>query len=281
MTSAPVVDAHQHLFDISSLDYAWMDAAPVQLRRSFGAAELDGALVGTGVHSTIVVQATSGSAETEWLLGISAQPGPIVGVVGWVDLTSPGIADNIARLRNGDGVLLGVRHQINGEPDAEWVLRPDVIRGLRAVCEAGLPFDLLVRPEQWDSGLELARQMPELQIVLDHAGSPALLGEPSVEWSRWIVRMAEYENVTCKVSGLVGRGDPRASIDRIRRSIDTFSPQRSMVGSDWPVSTLAGSYSEVWWTIGEAIDSLSGAESDDVLGLVATNVYGLTPRGNS
>ncbi|WIB70397.1 amidohydrolase family protein [Curtobacterium sp. MCBD17_026] len=275
-----IIDAHHHLWDPADRSYPWMDDSVAPIRRRFDVDDLIAAARGTDVTRTIVVQAVHDPGETAWLL---EQPEPVAGVVGWVDLTAPDVADRIAAVvarPGGDRLvgnrLVGIRHQAQDEPDPDWLARPEVVRGVRAVAAAGLVFDVLVRAREHRAALTLLDAVPEGSFVLDHAGKPDIAGgDPG--WPGRIDDFAARPNVTCKVSGLfteAGAEWRRQPVDRYARQvIECFGPERSLFGSDWPVSTLATTYDDVVLRTTEALGDLSPDERQAVLGGTAERTY--------
>src|SRR5215469_10375847 len=146
-----VIDAHHHVWDLAVRDQPWISGpAMAAIRRSFSLDDLRPHTAAAGVGATVLVQTVTVAAETPELLALAAADPLVAGVVGWTDLTSPAIADELARLAGGPGGrwLAGIRHQVQEEPDPDWLRRPDVIRGLRAVAAAGLAYDLVLLPHQ-------------------------------------------------------------------------------------------------------------------------------------
>ncbi len=275
-----MIDAHHHLWDLSRADYPWMAGdALAPIRRTFTVHDLEADLDANGVDATVVVQARSDTAETADLLRIG---GPIAGVVGWVDLTAPDVADAIAGLQHGPGGgrLVGIRHQVHDEPDPDWLLRDDVHRGLVAVRDAGLAFDLLVREPQLPAARAVAEEIPELRFVIDHLAKPGIAERELDAWSRAMAPFAKVPNVSCKVSGMVTEADwQRWTTDDLQPYVDLvlewFGPARLMFGSDWPVCLLAAPYAEVIAAARSLLDDLSSAEQAAVFGGTAIDVYGL------
>ena len=274
-----IIDAHHHLWDPTDRPYPWMDDSVAPIRRRFDVDDLRAATQDTGVTRTIVVQAVHDPGETVWLL---EQPAPVAGVVGWVDLTAPDVVDRIAAVRAlpGGDRLVGIRHLAQDEPDPDWLGRPDVTRGVRALADAGLVFDVLVRAREHTAALALIDTVPGASFVLDHAGKPSIdTGDPA-----WLGRMTDFAarpNVTCKVSGLFTEAGPDwrdRPVDRYAREVvEQFGPDRSLFGSDWPVSTLATGYADVVQRTTAALADLSTTEHDAVFGGTAERIY-LVPR---
>ncbi|PZE57833.1 amidohydrolase [Curtobacterium sp. MCLR17_044] len=275
-----IIDAHHHLWDPADRPYPWMDDSVAPIRRRFDVDDLRAAARSTDVTRTIVVQAVHDPGETAWLL---EQPEPVAGVVGWVDLTAPDVVDRIAALIAGSGGdrpastrLVGIRHQAHDEPDPDWLARPEVVRGVRAVAAAGLVFDVLVRAREHRAALALLDAVPEGSFVLDHAGKPDIAGgDPG--WAARIDDFATRPNVACKVSGLFTEAGPewrRQPVDRyVRAVVERFGPDRSLFGSDWPVSTLATTYDDVVRRTTDALADLTADERQSVLSGTAERTY--------
>jgi L-fucono-1,5-lactonase len=260
-----IVDAHHHLW---RGPLPWMSEDMAALRRPFGIDDYRAAA--RGVTSSVAVQADTSEEETRWLLST-----PVDAVVGWVDLTAPDVADRLAALA--DPRLAGIRHPVQSEPDPEWLLRADVRRGLRAVAAAGLRYDLLLVPRHLPAAARLARELPELPLVLDHGAKPPIAAGGWEPWSSDLAALAACEHVHCKLSGLVTEASwshwREQDVGRYaERLLDAFGPGRLMFGSDWPVCTLAASYAEVLELAQAAIGESDRAA---VFGGTARRFYGL------
>lgn len=273
-----IVDSHNHFWDPGRRTYPWMGRALDPIRRPFGPVDLAAAAEQAGVDRTVVVQTLSSSGETTEFLAMAAAHDLIAGVVGWVELMQTNVAAAIADLRAGEGgsKLVGVRHQVQDEVDPEWLLRPDVQRGLHAVEEAGLVFDLLVRPRELPAALEAARRHPRLRFVVDHAARPRIASGPKDhEWEDAMAPLADFPNVTCKISGLVTESGwalwrPSDLEPYITQVIEWFGPERCMFGSDWPICLMAAPYDRVLQTIKRIV-----GDNEDVFARTAMRVYRL------
>src|SRR5207245_1570506 len=171
-----IVDAHQHFWDPTRGDYPWMTDELAAIRRPFGPADLRPLLESRGVEATVLVQTRSSLEESREFLAIAAETEFIAGVVAWVDLTDATVGDTIAELqsRPGGERLVGIRHQVHDEADPQWLGRPDVRRGLRAVAQTGLDYDLIVRSREMAAALDLARELPDMRFVCVHRAQPSL-----------------------------------------------------------------------------------------------------------
>ena len=275
-----VIDAHHHVWDLTVRDQEWIsgpELAPI--RRSFGPDDLRPLAAAAGVTATIVVQTVTVPEETPELLALADSDPLVAGVVGWTDLTAPDVADTLARLRGlpGGDRLVGIRHQVQGEPDPDWLRRPDVLRGLRAVAAAGLVYDLLVLPHQLPAAAHAAAAVPELEFVLDHAGKPPVASGLLEPWEGAVRALAARANTACKLSGLVTEAAPGAGqadfAPYARVILDAFGPGRTMFGSDWPVCLLAAGYPEVLDLAAALVPGLDEAERAAVFATTAARVY--------
>jgi L-fuconolactonase len=278
-----VVDAHHHLWDLGVRDQDWITGpALAPLRRDFLLADFQPLADANGVAASVVVQTVTVPGETPELLTLAAASDLIVGVVGWADLTDPGIAERIAALTAmpGGAKLVGLRHQVQSEPDPDWLTRPDVLRGLAAVAEAGLVYDLVITAGQLPAAARAAAAVPGLRFVLDHLGKPPIASGRTEPWAADLRRLAGLPNTVGKLSGLVTEADwDRWQVTDLRPytdvALDAFGPDRLMFGSDWPVCTLAAGYGDVLETARGLTAGLSPAERAAVFYGTATAVYRL------
>ncbi|MGW1126115.1 amidohydrolase family protein [Streptomyces sp. NPDC002526] len=278
-----VVDAHHHVWDLAVRDQDWITGeALAPLRRDFTLEDLEPEARAAGVSATVLVQTVTVAGETPEFLALADRSELVAGVVGWTDLTAPDIADTLAALRElpGGDRLVGLRHQVQSEPDPEWLLRPDVLRGLAAVAAAGLVHDLVILPHQMPAATRAAAALPGLVFVLDHAGKPPVATGRTRPWADDLRAFAALPNTVCKLSGLVTEADwgtwtPDGLRPYAETVIDAFGPGRLMFGSDWPVCRLAATYTEVLDTARALIQDLGEDERAAVLATTAERVYGL------
>ncbi|WP_424536041.1 amidohydrolase family protein [Sphaerisporangium viridialbum] len=279
-----MIDAHHHLWDTTRRHYPWMAGeALAPLRRPYGIGDLRRETEAAGVERTVLVQTVAAVEETEeFLATAAASDGLIAGVVGWVDLTDPGVADVLMRLRTGPGgeLLVGVRHPVQDEEDPAWLARPDVRHGIRAVGQAGLAYDLLVLTPQLPAARDVVRDLPGVRFVLDHAAKPPIASGVTEPWASEIKALAESPNVTCKLSGLVTEATwtdwdaPRIApyADHV---LSCFGADRVMFGSDWPVCELAATYTQVTALAHHLATNLTRSEHTQLFTTTARTVYAL------
>lgn len=272
-----MIDAHHHLWDPSRHDYPWMAGQALEpIRRPYTVDDLHAVTKAVGVKATVLVQTVSSEAETrEFLETATAEP-MIAGVVGWVDLTAPDVADRLAAF---EGPLVGIRHQVQDEPDPEWLMRPEVLRGLAAIGEAGLVYDLLIKPPQLAAALAAASALPDQVFVLDHAAKPPIVSGEWQPWADGVAALGALENVYCKLSGLVTEADwADWKVGQLTRwaehVLESFGAARVMFGSDWPVCELAAAYEVVVDTAFSLTGSLSDAERLSFFDGTARRAYG-------
>jgi L-fuconolactonase len=285
MNESPMrIDAHHHVWDLTVRDQPWTAQLPV-LRRTFTIDDLRPHLGAHDIAATVVVQTITVPDETPELLALAATEPLVAGVVGWTDLTSPAIGDELARLRAlpGGNALVAIRHQVQEEPDARWLCRPEVRRGLAAVAAAGLSYDLVITAGQLPAVLDTVRALPDLRFVLDHGGKPRIAAGELEPWRGQIAELARCANATVKLSGLVTEAAHDAwTVDALRPYADalleSFGPARVMYGSDWPVCLLAASYDRVIEAADGLTAGLASSERADVFGATAVRSYGLDVR---
>jgi L-fuconolactonase len=279
---APVIDAHHHFWDPTQFTYPWMEGdALAPIRRAFGAADLAPLLVANGVDASIVVQCCSSVEETEAMLAMAAQTPFVVGVVGWIDLTQDSAAATLDRLQSRpDGrKLVAIRHQVHDEDDPRWLARDDVKRGLTAVFDHGLAYDLLVRSRELPAAIEVARALPQGRFILDHAAKPPIASGFDAEWAARVTELAACPNVWCKVSGLVTEAAWQGwTVKQLRPAVqharNVFGEDRLMFGSDWPV--LSADYGAVKAAAETCLAPLSDAARARIFGANAVRAYALS-----
>ena len=279
------VDAHHHMWDLAVRDQPWLATPDIAdtLYRTFTLDDLAPLASNAGIDASVLVQTITVPEETPEFLAL-AEASPLVrAVTGWTDLTAPDVAETLRALKEGAGGrwLKGIRHQVQGEPNPEWLIRDDVLRGLKAVGEAGLLYELLTYPHQLPAAIGAARELPGTSFVLDHCSKPPITTGDLEPWATGLRELAALPNVTCKLSGLVTEASKDWTVEDLRPYVeivlDAFGPDRLMFGSDWPVCLLHASYEQVVTATEELVGGLSAAEQEAVFGGTAARVYGITP----
>ena len=281
--NTPVVDAHHHFWTPGRYDYYWMGGPELEsIRTSFRPADLQPLLTAAGVDYTVLVQTVPSVEETREFLEIARDTPFVAGVVGWVDLTDPAVDSTLAELKMGPGgeYLVGIRHMVHDEPDARWLLRPDVQRGLQAVAHADLAYDLLLRPRELSAALEVVQAHLHLRFVIDHLAKPEIASGLIADWAEAIAPFGEQSHVMCKLSGMVTEANwatwtPDNLRPYVRTALDVFGTDRVMFGSDWPVSVLAAQYGRVKSALEAALPPLSAAQQAAIFGGNAIRFYQL------
>jgi len=287
----PIVDAHHHVWDLAARPQPWLDTSPAlaTLRRNFLLPELLPQAATAGVTATVVVQTVTAPAETPELLALAAAGQLVAGVVGWTNLGAPDVADAIGRLRvlPGGRFLTGIRHPLLTETDPDWLNRVEIMRGLSVLADAGLTFDLVLRPDQLPAAVRTATAVPGLTFVLDHLGNVAIQPMPDPAWVSGFAALARLPNTVCKLSGIFSNptpprdsqasdADPVAQLrPYLHLALDAFGPDRLLFGSDWPVCTLGASYGDVVSSVLALTAELGDAERAAILGGTARAVYHL------
>jgi L-fuconolactonase len=279
----PVIDAHQHFWTVARGDYGWLTPELGPIYRDFGPADLKPLLTAAGITHTVLVQAAPTVAETRFMLDIARDTGFVAGVVGWVDMEAADAPAQIAALQKA-GKLCGIRPMIHDIPDPAWMLRPSLDRAFRAVIDADLTFDALVRPVHLPHLRALRDRYPALRIVIDHGAKPEIANwtpgdEAFRSWARDLSALARDANTFCKMSGLIteARRDwrPEQIFPYLGALIAACPAERLLWGSDWPVVTLAGSYAAWHDTTMQWLTKRHTDERTAILGDTATRAYRL------
>jgi L-fuconolactonase len=273
------IDSHQHFWRYSPAEYSWIGAGMERIARDCLPVDLAAAARPEGVVGSVAVQARQSLEESRWLLEFAATDPFVRGVVGWVDLRSASVGDDLARLSTQDK-FVGVRHVVQDEADPRFLLGPEFVRGLRLLPRFGLTYDLLLYPPQLPAAVELAGLLPEQPFVLDHLAKPRVKAGEITSWQRDIEALARHPNVCCKLSGLVTeaawRGwQPSDFTPYLDVALAAFGPDRLMFGSDWPVCLVAADYAEVAGIIRDFLGRLSPSEREAIWSGTARRFYGL------
>ncbi len=271
------IDSHQHFWKYDPREYPWIDDAKVALRGDYLPADLAREQGATGYDGSIVVQARQTLEETRWLLELAEKDPRIHGVVGWVDLQSPAVRDQLATFA-AHPKLVGVRHVVQDEPDDRFMLRPEFLRGIAALAEFALAYDILIFPKQIPAAIELARRFPSQPFVLDHIAKPFIKDHLLSPWAEQIRELAACSNLHCKVSGMVTEADwrgwkPADFTPYLEVVLAAFGPSRLMIGSDWPVCLLAADYGAVMGLAQDYFARLSPEDQRKVFGANALAFY--------
>ena len=271
------IDAHHHLWRYEPAAFGWIDPVSA-IARDFSAADLDRLRRDCRIDATIAVQARQCDDETGFLLACAADNPWIVGVIGWIDLRAPDIDRLIAAQQS--PLVVGYRHVVQDEDDSRFLLRDDVVRGVRAVATRGLAFDLLVDHSQLAHVPRFLDRVAGGRFVLDHAAKPDIRGGGWQPWADRIAAVADYPHIWCKISGLVTEADHAAWLpEHLERYLDhvlaQFGPERLIWGSDWPVCTLAASYRAVVDVVQAYVDRQCPAAHDAIFGGNAVAAYAL------
>jgi L-fuconolactonase len=276
-----VIDAHQHFWQRElPFDYCWLDTpdhAPIC--RDFLPEDLTPHLANAGVEKTVFVQTQHNLDENRWAFELAAEHDFIAGIVGWVDLASQRCEEQVLEFQN-HPKFVGVRHITQDEPDDDFIVRPDVVRGLHVLERHGVPFDLLFYVKHLRHAATLARELPALPMVIDHLAKPRIKEHVTAGWIDDIRAAARFPNIYCKLSGMVTEADwnawkPADLKPYVETVLEAFGPERCMYGSDWPVCELAASYEQVHAALVEVLGPLSEDETARIFGGTAKEFYKL------
>jgi L-fuconolactonase len=264
------IDAHQHFWIYNSNEYGWIDDSMSAIRRDFLPEHLQPELARNGFDGSVVVQTRQTLEETRWLLELAGRSREIVGVVGWVDLCSPEVEAQLAEFAK-NPKMVGIRHIVQAEPDERFLLRPDFLRGVAALEQFDLAYDILIYTRHLPIAVEFVERFPRQRFVLDHLAKPPIKSGEIKLWADGIRRLAAFPNVFAKLSGLVTEADwqrwkPEDIAPYLDVAFECFGPNRLMIGSDWPVSLVASDYARVVDVVKDYLHRQSATVREAVLG---------------
>jgi L-fuconolactonase len=273
------IDSHQHFWKYDKTEYGWIDDTMAVLRKNHLPETLQPILETNKFVGTVAVQARQTLEETRWLLSMADQYDFIKGVVGWVDLRSENLSEQLHEF-TGHEKFVGVRHVVQDEADEIFMLRPDFQRGIAALSEYNLTYDILIFSGQLNQAVELVKNFPNQTFILDHIAKPLIKEGIQKPWQEQIHTLASIENVCCKVSGLVTEAGWNSwtyedFVPYLEVVFTAFGSKRILFGSDWPVCTVAATYDEVYNIVSKFIKSFSEDDRGAIFGNNAVRFYGL------
>jgi L-fuconolactonase len=275
------IDSHQHFWSYDERQYPWIPKGS-PLHRDWLPNDLSPLLANAGLEDCIAVQARQTVEESRWLLTLADHAPIIKGVVGWVDLQSERVEEQLEELSK-HPKFVGVRHVVQDEPDVNFMLRPNFLRGIDRLKPFNLTYDILIYPKQLSAALELIKRFPEQPFVLDHIAKPFIKAGTLSPWQEQIRELAKASNLFCKVSGMITEADhANWKLSDFKPYLDVvfeaFGVDRLMYGSDWPVCLLAGSYERVFGLVEDYTRPLSQEARAGFLGDNAARFYRIVGR---
>jgi len=274
-----IKDSHQDFWQPGRFDYPWMNSSLGVLYRDYLPDQLEPILGQNGVGKTVVVQASNSVEESRWLLNLADEHPFIAGVVGWVDLGSDDVDRQLDELVP-HPKFKGVRHLVESEPADDWLIQPQVLRGLKRLSTYGVSYDLLVHTRHLKYIQKVVDACPDLKLVIDHMAKPPIANGEIETWRQELRQVAANEQIYCKLSGLVTeanwtswtKSDLRPYVDC---ALELFGSSRLLFGSDHPVCLLAAPYEQVLASFRELLNELSDDEEQKIFGSNAAEFYGL------
>lgn len=274
-----IIDTHHHFWKYSAAEYGWISDEMKSIRRDFLPADLKKTLDGAGVSGAVSVQARTTVEESDWLLSMAEKHDFLHGVVGWVPLTESDVDKHLERLAQ-HKKFKGVRHVIQGEPDDNYILRPDFNAGIKKLLKYKLRYDILIFERHLKPSIRFVDQHPNQMFILDHVAKPKIKERILSPWREDMIELGKRPNVYCKISGMITEADwAKWSSADLAPYLDTalqaFGPKRLMFGSDWPVMLVAGQYKPWVDLVKQTIKRYSTAEQEQILSKNAIEAYGL------
>lgn len=273
------IDSHQHFWIYDSVRDSWITDDMAVLRADYMPSTLLPELQQHHFDGCVVVQSDQSPAENLFQLKNAENHSFVKGVVGWVDLQAVAIEDQLADLKQ-HAKLKGFRHILQGEKDRALMLKPEFLNGISKLQAHGYTYDILIFPDQLKYATELAIKFPDQPFVLDHIAKPDIKAGTIEEWKKDIIALADCQNVSCKVSGMVTEADWKHWTEAdftpyLDVVFEAFGIERVMYGSDWPVCLVAASYQQTLGLMEVYTSQLSSVEQGLFWGGNATKFYNL------
>jgi len=252
MIDFPITDTHVHLLDQSRFKYSWASGAP-KLGRDWTIHDLETAAKPYVIENIVFVEVDvdypQHMDEAAWVQELATSDSRLKGCVAALPLEQGAKLEADIEKLSSLPVVRGIRRLIQNQSDPEFVLRPDVIAATKLLPKYNLSFDICIYHHQFGNVIEFVRRCPEVSFILDHIGKPGIRDRSMEPWRRHIRELSQLPNVMCKLSGVTTEADHenwtreqlRPYIDHV---IDSFGFNRIMYGGDWPVSELAGKYTD-------------------------------------
>ncbi len=274
------IDSHQHFWTFDPIRDSWITDDMSVIQRNFYPEDLQPTLQQNSIDACVAVQADQSLTETRFLLDLAAKNSFVKAVVGWIDLQANDIDEQLSEWKS-EKKLAGFRHVLQAEPDIEYMLRPNFLRGISKLKKYGFTYDILIFPKHLATAQKFVAQFSDQPFVLDHIAKPYIKAGLIDEWERDIRNLSKFENLQCKVSGIITEADWKAwTYEQIKPYLDvvfdTFGTGRIMFGSDWPVCLVAGEYSQVNGIIETYTKDFSASEKAKIFGENAARFYGIS-----
>ena len=273
-----VIDSHQHFWKYNPERLSWISEEMAAIQKDFLPDNLKDVLLKNKVYGCVTVQVDQNEEETNWMLSLAEEHPFIKGIVGWVDLQAPNIIERLQYFSSFPK-LKGFRHILQNE-EPSFLQQPSFVRGISYLKNFNFTYDILIYPQHLKAALELVKKFPKQKFVINHLGKPAIAKGHYCGWEKDIKSLSEFENVYCKISGMVTEANWNTwTSENLRPYLDTvvktFNTKRIMFGSDWPVCLLAASYGNWLQTVQQYFSSFSKNEQEDFFSGNAKQFYNL------
>lgn len=277
-----IIDAHQHIWDPSRVNYDWLGPEFEVLNRTFTFDELKPQLHESGVTNTVIVQSADNHEDTTLMLESAAVNKEISAIVGYLPLDKPAVVEKILPEWLENPLFVGVRNLIHTKDDPNWLLQDQVLESLSLLEHAGYTLDIVaVFPRHINLIPTISDKFPNLNMVIDHLGKPPSGKDEFISWKEQIRVAAQNPRVYAKVSGLYGspKDSPNETAQTFQQAfnhvLSEFGSQRLMYGGDWPINLLDGGYAKSWAVFKDLVHELDHIDQDEIFSQTAIRFYGI------
>jgi L-fuconolactonase len=275
------IDSHQHFWNYDPKVHIWMDDRMGVIKKDFLPADLKTELDKANLDGCVAVQASQTEEENHFLINLAARNDFIKGIVGWVDLKADNLEERLNYYKKFE-IIKGFRHVIHDEPDVDFMLDSRFMGGVKLLKEYNYTYDLLIYPIHLENTMKFVNALPDQKFVIDHIAKPTIQTGANKEfWKEQLQLIAENPNLYIKVSGMVTEAKwnhwtYEDFVPYLESIVESFSPERIMYGSDWPVSNLSSNYQSMYEIVKHYFSSFSTQDQAQVFGLTAKNFYNLS-----
>ncbi len=273
----PRIDSHQHFWYYDPNKHVWMNEQMEILKTDYLPTDLEPLLKSCDLDGCVAVQANQAEVENDFLLQLADKNDFIKGIVGWVDLRAKNLSERLEYYQKFSKIK-GFRHVIHDEPELNFMLQPAFMKGVSMLKKYGYTYDILIFAAHLPNTLKFVKNLPDQPFVIDHIAKPNIKAGEIDTWEKQLKKVASFENVYCKISGMVTEADwsswkKEDFTKYLDAVVEAFGTNRLMYGSDWPVCTLAANYETQFKLVKDYFSSFSKTEQEQILGGNAIQFY--------
>lgn len=284
MPSRSIVDSHVHIWDTGRFPIPWLEDIPALNKRLW----IDDYFAATGdlnvegfVYLQVEVAPPYALIEARTIASLAEVDPRVLAIVPWAPLEEgEKVRIFLEQMVSISPKIKSIRRIVQGEPDPEFCLQPGFIRGNQILPEYGLTSEICCYSNQLAANIELVRQCPGTEFILNHIAKPVIRDNEFEPWASQMTELANLGNVVCKISGATTEADMENwTLEDVRPYVEhalaAFGEDKVLFGSDWPVVTQAASYTRWVETVAEITKNFSEEQKNKLWKQNAVRFYRL------